>query len=148
MGVNNISLSTTRQWSYWSLVSNLVLGSHSMLAAVALASNFTIHSLGILLDAPGAAVAHRFYHQLMQANQMQPFLDRRDLAVVTHALVTSRLEYFNPLCVGLPLKTTWKLQQVQNAVACMLSGKPRFHCARPALASSCFLGIVHGDSYY
>lgn len=35
---------------------------------------------------------------------------------VTHALTTSRLDYFRVLYVGLPLGTYWKLPLVQNAM--------------------------------
>lgn len=33
------------------------------------------------------------------------FQGERDLALITHALVTSSLDYYNTLYVGLPLKT-------------------------------------------
>ena len=39
------------------------------------------------------------------------------LATVVHVLVTSWLDYYNALDMGLPLKMTWILQQIQYAVA-------------------------------
>ena len=41
---------------------------------------------------------------------------------VTHALVTSCIDYCNALYVGLPLKTVWQLQLVQNRAAWLVSG--------------------------
>ena len=46
----------------------------------------------------------------------------QDLATVTHAMVTSRLDYCNSLYAGLPLGLIRKLQLVQNAVARVLTG--------------------------
>lgn len=61
-------------------------------------------SLGVLLD-PGlllegqvVAVAKEAYHQLRQVQQLWAFLGKRDLATVTHALLTSTLDYCNVLC--------------------------------------------------
>lgn len=51
-----------------------------------------------------------------------PFLGRRDLTTVTYVLVTSRLKYCNVLYVGLFLKIAWKLQLLQNATSCLLTG--------------------------
>ena len=56
------------------------------------------------------------------APQLRPFLEMSDLATVTHALVTSRLDYCNALYVGLPLKSVRKLQLVQRAAARLLTG--------------------------
>ena len=39
------------------------------------------------------------------------------LAMVTHALVTSQLDYDNTLYVGLPMESVRKFQQVQNPTA-------------------------------
>lgn len=50
--------------------------------------------------------------------QLHPFLDWGPLQTVTHTLVALQLDYCNVLYVGLPLKTTQKLQLVQNASVC------------------------------
>ena len=62
------------------------------------------------------------FTQLKQAHQLCLFLEISDLATMMHALVTSHLDYCNTLYVGLPLKTVWKLQVVQNATARLLPG--------------------------
>lgn len=46
---------------------------------------------------------------------LHPFLEMKQLGTVTHALVTSRLDYSDVLNVGLPLKRTWKSQLVPYA---------------------------------
>lgn len=48
--------------------------------------------------------------------QLCSFLNQEAYLTITHVLVTSYLDYYNMLSIRLPLKTTWKLQLVQNAV--------------------------------
>lgn len=57
------------------------------------------------LDKQVVAVATRMYYQLPMVNQLCSYLAKKDLASVTHALVTPRLDYCNVLYMGLPLKT-------------------------------------------
>lgn len=52
-------------------------------------------------------------------------MEKKELAMVTHALATSRLHYCNPHYVKLLLKVVWKHQQMQNVVAHMLTGASR-----------------------
>lgn len=47
--------------------------------------------------------------------QMHPFLVQEALLTTIHALITSQLDYYIVLYLGLSLKTIWKLQQVQNS---------------------------------
>lgn len=51
----------------------------------------------------------------------QPTLVRKDVAIELHALVTSKLDYYNELCAELPLRSVWKLQMELNAAARMLT---------------------------
>ena len=87
-----------------------------------------VRSLGVRLDpslsleVQVGSVARSTWGQLRLIRQLRPFLDRDNLATVVHALVTFRLDYCNALYVGLPLKTTWKVQLVQNAAARLLAG--------------------------
>lgn len=57
-------------------------------------------------------------------------------------MVASRLVYCDVLCVGLPLKATWKLQLDQNATAGMLSGDNRFQHVTPILQEIHWLPII------
>ncbi|KAF7250284.1 Band 4.1-like protein 4A [Varanus komodoensis] len=71
----------------------------------------------LLLDTQVTAVARSAFHQLQLIHQLCPYLEDNCLATVTHALVTSRLDFCNMLYVGLPLKTVRILQMVQNRAA-------------------------------
>ena len=59
--------------------------------------------------------------QLRRIYQLCPYLDERSLATVTHALVTTRLDYCNALYVGQPLKMVRRLQLAQNQAAWLVS---------------------------
>ncbi|KAF7248769.1 Transcription elongation factor A protein 2 [Varanus komodoensis] len=99
-----------------------------VLNGVALPLRDKVRSLGVLLDpelsleAQVTAVARSAFLQLRLIHQLRPFLENDCLATVTHALVTSRLDFCNALYVGLPLKTVWILQLVQNRAARLLTG--------------------------
>ncbi|KAF7252624.1 Craniofacial development protein 2 [Varanus komodoensis] len=96
---------------------------HLVLNGVALPLKDRVRSLGVLLnpeltlEAQVLAVARSAFHQLRLIHQLHPYLEDDCLATVTHALVTSRLDFCNVLYVGLPLKTVWILQKVQNRAA-------------------------------
>ncbi|XP_078241329.1 uncharacterized protein LOC140704108 [Pogona vitticeps] len=85
-------------------------------------------SLGVLLD-PGLSleaqvdsVARGTFLQLWKLYQLRPYLGEQSLMTVTHALVTSHIDYCNALYVGLPLKMVQRLQLVQNRAAWLASG--------------------------
>ncbi|KAF7235690.1 Anoctamin-2 [Varanus komodoensis] len=98
-----------------------------------------VRSLGVLLDpelsleAQVTAVARNAFLQLRLINQLCPYLEYDCLATVTHALVTSRLDFCNALYVGLPLKTVRTLQLVQNRAARLLTGMGRYAHMTPIL---------------
>ncbi|KAF7238096.1 hypothetical protein EYD10_15124 [Varanus komodoensis] len=104
-------------------------------------------SLGVLLDpelsleAQVTAVARSAFLQLRLINQLRPYLEYNCLATVTHALVTSRLDFCNALYVGLPLKTVWILQLVQNRAARLLTGTGRYVHMTPVLRQLHWLPI-------
>lgn len=60
---------------------------------------------GLLLNKQ-VVVARSAFYQLRLVYQLRPYLD---LASVTHASVTSILDYCNELKVGLPLETTTEI---------------------------------------
>ncbi|KAF7235274.1 hypothetical protein EYD10_17889 [Varanus komodoensis] len=86
-----------------------------------------VRSLGVLLDlemtleAQVLAVVRSAFHQLRLIHQLCPYLEDDCLATVMHVLVTSRLDFCNVLYMGLPLKTVWILQMVQNRAARFLT---------------------------
>ncbi|XP_053105285.1 cation channel sperm-associated auxiliary subunit TMEM249 isoform X2 [Hemicordylus capensis] len=70
-----------------------------------------------------------------------------DLTSVTHALVTSRLDYCNALYVGLPLNAVWKHQLVQNAAARMLVGASHFMSATAILRQFHWLPVCFQNRF-
>ncbi|KAF7251550.1 hypothetical protein EYD10_03015 [Varanus komodoensis] len=98
-----------------------------------------VRSLGVPLDpeltleAQVSVVVRSTFHQLWWIHQLRPYLEDTCLATVTHALVTSRLDYCNALYVGLPLKTVWILQMVQNRAARFLMRTGRYSHITPVL---------------
>ncbi|KAF7239834.1 F-box/WD repeat-containing protein 11 [Varanus komodoensis] len=106
-----------------------------------------VRSLGVLLDpelsleAQVTAVARNAFLQLRLINQLRPYLEYDCLATVTHALVTSHLDFCNALYVGLPLKTVRTLQLVQNRAARLLTGTGRYAHMTPVLRQLHWLPI-------
>ncbi|KAF7242038.1 putative RNA-directed DNA polymerase from transposon BS [Varanus komodoensis] len=88
------------------------------LNGVALPLKDRVCSLGVLLDpelfleAQVTAVVRSAFLQLPLIHQLHPYPEDDCLATVTHALVTSQLDFCNVLYVGLSLKTVWILQMV------------------------------------
>ncbi|KAF7237138.1 Protoheme IX farnesyltransferase [Varanus komodoensis] len=108
-----------------------------VLNGVALPLRDRIRSLGVLLDpellleAQVTAVARSAFLQLRLIHQLRPYLENDCLATV--ALVTSQLDFYNVLYVGLPLKTVQILQLVQNRAARLLTGTGRCAPMTPVL---------------
>ena len=76
---------------------------------------------GLTLEAQVDSVSRGAFLQLQRIFQ-RPYLDERSLATVTHALVATRLDYYNVLYVGQPLITVQRLQLAQNRAARLVSG--------------------------
>ncbi|KAF7254503.1 Beta-tectorin [Varanus komodoensis] len=117
------------------------------LNGVALPPRDKVRSLGVLLDpelsleAQVTAVARSAFLQLRLIHQLRPYLENDCLATVTHALVTSRLDFCNALYVGLPLKMVRILQLVQNRAARLLTGTGRYGHMTPVLRQLHWLPI-------
>ncbi|KAF7247742.1 thiamine pyrophosphokinase 1 [Varanus komodoensis] len=118
-----------------------------VLNGVALPLRDKVRSLGVLLDpelsleAQVTAAARSAFLQLRLIHQLCPYLEYDCLATVTHALVTSRLDFCNALYVGLPLKTVRILQSVQNRAARLLTGTGSYVHMTPVLRQLHWLPI-------
>ncbi|KAF7236386.1 Small glutamine-rich tetratricopeptide repeat-containing protein alpha [Varanus komodoensis] len=118
-----------------------------VLNGVALPLRDKVRSLGVLLDpelsleAQVTAAARSTFFQLRLIHQLRPYLEYDCLATVTHALVTSRLDFCNALYVGLPLKTVRILQLVQNRAARLLTGTGHYVHMTPVLCQLHWLPI-------
>ncbi len=73
--------------------------------------------------------------------KVKHFLSSKDLEIVIHALISSRLDYCNYLYIGLPQSTLSRLQMVQNAAARFLTGTKKRDHITPVLASLHWLPI-------
>ena len=80
------------------------------------------------------------FHQLHNIRSIRKFLDRDALQTLVHALVTSKLDYFNSLYGGRPVYQIMKLQRVQNAVRLVL-GIQRCEHITPGLKSLHWLPV-------
>lgn len=66
----------------------------------------------------------------------------KDLAIITHAPVASRLDYCNTLYMVLPLETSQTLQLMQNVAARMLVGTNKYDHVTPILWELHWMPIV------
>ncbi|XP_058026881.1 uncharacterized protein LOC131192082 isoform X2 [Ahaetulla prasina] len=149
METNRLQLNPSKTEWLWMLASW-----HSQLTPLltvggeSLAPKELVRNLGVLLDARLSledhltAIARGAFHQVRLIRQLRPFLDRDSLCTVTHALVTSRLDYCNALYMGLPLRSTRRLQLVQNAAAWGIEGAPRSSQVKPLLRRLQWLQVV------
>lgn len=115
------------------VASSLVLGSTLRLAGVLLTLKPSVGIFGmpqdpsLLLHKQIAAVAKSSYFQLWLVHQLRPFMDKKDLAMVSHALIISQLDCSNVFHLGLPLKMTLKLEPIQNAAVHVLTGRSKYY---------------------
>ncbi len=87
-----------------------------------------------------AVVKSSFFH-LRSVAKVKHFLSNKDLEIVIHAQISSRLDYCNSLYIGLPQSTLSRLQMVQNAAARFLTGTKKRDHITPVLASLHWLPI-------
>ena len=80
-----------------------------------------------------SAVIKSCFFQLRQLSKVKPFLTQSNLQIVTHAFVTSRLDYCNSLYFGLSQSSLSCLQLVQNAAARLLTGTRKHESITPIL---------------
>lgn len=90
------------------------------------------------------AMAYRTFANFSWPPSCGFFLQKRDLAMVSHSLITSRPSSCNVFrsMWGLPLKAAWKLQRVQNAVARLLTGPHYQEQIPPVLKEQHWLPVL------
>ena len=91
---------------------NQGIGMQPVLDEVALLLKTQVYSFGVLLDLPlsldaqVSAVARSTFAQIKLKRQLCPFLERSDVALVSHVLVTSWPNYCNVLHMELSMETS------------------------------------------
>lgn len=81
-----------------------------------------------------------FYIRLL--GKLRKFLDKETGAMITHAFVTSRLDYCNSLLHGISSSLTAKLQHVLNTAARIVTGTKIGNHITPVLKSLHWLPVV------
>ncbi len=106
-----------------------------------------VRDLGVMLDSSlkfdkqiNSVVKSAFFHLRLLA-KVKPFVSCKDLEMLIHAFVFSRLDYCNSLYIGVSQTSLSRLQVVQNAVARLLSGTRKYDHISPILASLGWLPI-------
>ncbi|KAF7249720.1 Plexin-D1 [Varanus komodoensis] len=135
------------------LVGGLGLGMGDLglvLNGVALPLRDRVCCLGVLLDpelsleAQVTVVARSAFLQPWLIHQLRPFLENICLATVTHALVTSRLDFCNALYVGLPLKTNCKVHS-NTVITCPSPAASNLTGSKPASVDFYINGRLYTD---
>jgi len=91
----------------------------------------TERNLGVVVDsqlsmsAHVAAVCHGGYYQLRQLRPLTRCMTDEDIKTLTHAFISSRLDYCNVLYCGIAEELLSRLLSVQNAAARLVTGLGR-----------------------
>lgn len=106
-----------------------------------------VKSLGVIMDSSlnfkkqiGAVVKGSFFN-LRSIAKVKHFLSSKDLEIVVHSFITSKLDYCNSLYIGLPQTLLARLQLVQNAAARLLMGVRKRDHITPVLQSLHWLPV-------
>lgn len=126
---------------------------NSILGPLAEYSKPEVKNLGVLVDPElkfvkqiNSVVKSCFFNLRLVA-KMKPFLSFRDLEIVIHALVFSRLDYCNSLYIGVSQKELSRLQMVQNSAARLLTGTRKQVHITPILFSLKWLPVKFRIEY-
>ncbi len=71
--------------------------------------------------------------QLRELSRIRKCIPRREAEIITHAFITSRLDYCNSLLYGLPDCTINRLQKIQNSAARLITLTRKYDHITPVL---------------
>ena len=75
------------------------------------------------------------HFHLRNISKIRKFLTKESTEILTHAFVSSKLDYSNSLLYGLPAYQLNKLQLIQNTAACIVSFTRKYDHITPVLQS-------------
>jgi len=113
----------------------------------------TVKDLGIILDHNLSFKNHisyvttKAFFNLRNIANLRNMLSVSDAEKLTHAFMTSRLDYCNGLLAGCPASSINKLQLVQNAAAGVLTRSRKYDHITPILSSLPWLPIKSRINY-
>ena len=90
-----------------------------------------------------ANISKACFMQLRNLWSIKKFIDSDTLATLTHAFVTSKLDYGNALLYGIPKTTMSRLQYVQNCAARLIRGARKFDHVTPLLIDLHWLPMMY-----
>jgi hypothetical protein len=108
-----------------------------------------VRNLGVTYDSTMKLEVHvknvcrSAYHQLHSIYRIRRYLTQEATKSVVHAYITSRLDYCNSLLIGLPQHLLNRLQRVQYAAVCLVTGTPRTSHITPVLNELHWLPVSH-----
>ena len=88
-------------------------------------------------------ICRNAYFQIRSIGHIRKYLDTDSAKTITHALVTSRLDYCNSLLYGLPDRLLHKLQRVQNTSARLVSRLRKYDHISSTLVDLHWLPVHH-----
>ena len=107
----------------------------------------SVRNLGVIFDHDFkfnkqiSSVVKTSFFQLRTIAKVKSFLPPKQLEMVIHAFISSRIDYCNALYFGIDQVALKRLQLVQNAAARLLSGTKKREHITPVLASLHWLPV-------
>ena len=107
----------------------------------------SVKNLGVTFDSSFkfqkqiSSVIKASFFQLRLISKVKPYLPFKQLEMLIHAFISSRLDYCNALYVGIDQSLVRRLQLVQNSAARLLTGTKKRDHITPVLASLHWLPV-------
>ena len=107
-----------------------------------------VRNLGVIFDSSMTMedqvnhVCKTSYSYIHLLSKLRRFLSKQDAAMVTHAFITSRLDYCNSLLSGISKSLMGKLQRIMNTAARILTRKKMDNHITPILKTLHWLPVA------
>ena len=107
--------------------SNILIGSDRVESAPSARNIGAVIDANLTMSSQVSNVCKTCYIGIRQISKIRHLLTEEDTATLVNALVTSRLDSFNSLLIGIPDYMIFKLQLVQNNAARLIAKKNSTH---------------------